>query len=81
MIDQFVAAWENYQIAAAARQLQQPFDQVILKGPTGPHLTIRVDNLNTTPPPSTPSIEMGYRWVKNSIDPTWITRFLRDKYD
>jgi hypothetical protein len=57
-----------------------------VKGPTVSHLTISVDNLkttpppsteNTTPPPSTLSIEMYHaRERKTSIDPTMITQFL-----
>jgi hypothetical protein len=41
------------QIQPITIQSSQQFDQFYLEGATGPHLTIGVDNLKTTLPPST----------------------------
>jgi hypothetical protein len=49
----FRASPEQLQeVAAAKNEMLRPFDHLSLKGPSVPHLTISVDNLKTTPPPS-----------------------------
>ena len=46
-------AHDQIQVQQVFIESSHQFDQVSLKGTTAPHVTISVDNLKTTPPPST----------------------------
>ena len=48
-----IPAQDQIQFQSSFIQSSQPSDEVSFKGATGPHLTIIVDDLKTTLPPST----------------------------